>query len=53
MVKRKRNKHNLYKSQVDEIFRICDEITVLRDGEYIGTDLTSNMTRKIIQNDGW
>jgi inositol transport system ATP-binding protein len=32
--------------RVDEIFRICDEITVLRDGEYIGTDLTSNMTRE-------
>ena len=32
--------------RVDEIFRICDEITALRDGEYIGTDLTSNMTRE-------
>lgn len=30
--------------KMDEIFRICDRITVLRDGEWIGSDLAANMT---------
>lgn len=31
--------------KVDEIFAVSDEITVFRDGEYVGTELTENMTR--------
>jgi len=30
--------------KMDEIFKICDEVTVYRDGEYIGTDDVENMT---------
>lgn len=29
--------------KMDEIFEICDEVTVYRDGEYIATDLIENM----------
>ena len=29
--------------KMDEIFEICDEVTVFRDGEMVGTDLVSNM----------
>lgn len=30
--------------KLDEIFEICDKITVLRDGTYVGTEKTSDMT---------
>ncbi len=30
--------------KMDEIFQICDTITVLRDGKFIGTDAAANMT---------
>ncbi len=30
--------------KMDEIFKICDEITVFRDGEYVGSDLKENLT---------
>jgi inositol transport system ATP-binding protein len=29
---------------MDEIFKITDEVTVFRDGQYIGTDPTSQLT---------
>ena len=29
--------------KMDEIFTISDEVTVLRDGEYVGTELTKNL----------
>ncbi|WP_425462675.1 sugar ABC transporter ATP-binding protein [Melghirimyces algeriensis] len=29
--------------KMDEVFRICDEITVLRDGQYIGTKRTDEL----------
>lgn len=29
--------------KMDEIFRICDEITVLRDGEFVGSDHADNL----------
>ena len=29
--------------KMDEIFAISDELTVLRDGEYVGTELTKNL----------
>ncbi|MHC1770149.1 MAG: sugar ABC transporter ATP-binding protein [Flexilinea sp.] len=32
--------------KMDEIFKITDEITVLRDGKFIGTDLTTNFDRE-------
>ncbi len=36
--------------KMDEIFAISDEVTVLRDGEYIGTDTVENLTmEKIVQ----
>lgn len=36
--------------KMDEIFKISDEITVMRDGKYIGTEFASNMTNhKLIQ----
>ncbi|MDO4549421.1 MAG: sugar ABC transporter ATP-binding protein, partial [Clostridia bacterium] len=36
--------------KLEEVLEICDKVTVLRDGQYIGTDITSNLTRqKIIQ----
>lgn len=31
--------------KLDEIFSICDEVTVLRDGEYIGSDLIENFNK--------
>jgi len=34
--------------KMDEIYKITDEITVLRDGEYIGTKPTSEMTRDML-----
>ncbi len=30
--------------KMDEIFKICDTITVLRDGKFIGTDAAAHMT---------
>ncbi|MCQ2510195.1 MAG: sugar ABC transporter ATP-binding protein, partial [Lachnospiraceae bacterium] len=36
--------------KMDEIFQISDDITVFRDGEYVGTDLAANLTvDKLIQ----
>ena len=36
--------------KMDEIFRISDDISVYRDGEYIGTDSVDNLTQeKVIQ----
>lgn len=32
--------------KMDEIFQICDHITVLRDGEYIGDDQASNLSQE-------
>lgn len=32
--------------KMDEIFQICDTITVLRDGKFIGTDAAANMTEE-------
>lgn len=29
--------------RMEEIFTICDRITVMRDGQYIGTDMTANV----------
>lgn len=34
--------------KMDEIFEICDEITVMRDGEYIGSDYADNMTQDML-----
>ncbi|MGP4069088.1 sugar ABC transporter ATP-binding protein [Halobacillus sp. B29] len=34
--------------RMEEIFRICDRITVLRDGEYIGTEEASNTSFEAI-----
>lgn len=31
--------------KMDEVFQITDEITVLRDGQYVGTDLAVNSSR--------
>lgn len=36
--------------KMDEIFRISDEVTVLRDGNYIGTDKIENLTMEKIVN---
>jgi inositol transport system ATP-binding protein len=30
--------------KMDEIFKITDEVTVFRDGQYMGTDATANLT---------
>ena len=30
--------------KMEEIFKICDEVTVFRDGQMVGTDLVCNMT---------
>lgn len=36
--------------KMDEVFKIADEITVMRDGKYVGTEAASNMTKdKLIQ----
>jgi inositol transport system ATP-binding protein len=32
--------------RMDELFEIADEVTVLRDGRYIGTDRPNNLTRE-------
>jgi len=32
--------------RMEELTEIADEVTVLRDGRYIGTDLTGNLTRE-------
>ncbi len=32
--------------KMDEIFQICDAITVLRDGQFIGTDAAANLDRE-------
>lgn len=34
--------------KMDEIFQICDQITVLRDGEYVGSDLAQNLNRELL-----
>jgi inositol transport system ATP-binding protein len=31
---------------MDEVFDICDEVTVLRDGAYVGTEPISNLTKE-------
>lgn len=36
--------------KMDEIFRISDDVTVLRDGQYIGTDTIENLTMDRIIN---
>lgn len=36
--------------KMEEIFEISDEVTVLRDGQYIGTELTTNLTMDKIIN---
>ncbi len=36
--------------KLDEIFAICDEVTILRDGEYIGTDTIENFTKDRLIN---
>lgn len=42
---KKQQKSIIYIShKINEIFEICDEITVLRDGKFITTDLISNFT---------
>lgn len=36
--------------KLDEVFEICDEITVLRDGKYIGTETTNSLSKdKLIE----
>ena len=36
--------------KMDEIFKICDEVTVFRDGQMVGTDMVANMdVAKLIQ----
>jgi len=32
----------IHNHKIDEVFRISDEVTVLRDGRYISTDLTGD-----------
>ncbi len=36
--------------KMDEIFQVSDEITVLRDGQYIGTESVENLTMERIVN---
>ncbi|MBT2729571.1 sugar ABC transporter ATP-binding protein [Bacillus sp. ISL-75] len=36
--------------RMDEIFRICDKVTILRDGEYIDTVKTTDITENQIVN---
>jgi len=31
--------------KMDEIFQVCDEITVLRDGQFVGTETIGNLTK--------
>ena len=50
-VLRKQGVSTIYIShKMEEIFKICDEVTVLRDGEYIGTELIKNITMEKIVN---
>jgi len=36
--------------KMDEVFKITDEVTVLRDGRYVGTELANNLNRnKLIE----
>ena len=32
--------------KMDEVFDICDQVTVLRDGAYVGTESISNLTKQ-------
>jgi inositol transport system ATP-binding protein len=34
--------------KMDEVFRITDEVTVFRDGQYIGTDATATLTHGML-----
>ena len=36
--------------KLNEVFEICDEITVLRDGKQVGTYLPENMTPQLLAN---
>lgn len=36
--------------RIDEVFEICDKVTVLRDGEYVGTKDISDIDRKTLVN---
>lgn len=36
--------------KLDEIFEVCDEVSVLRDGEYIGSDSMANMNKDRLIN---
>ena len=32
--------------RLDEVFQICDRVTVMRDGEYVGTELVKDITKE-------
>jgi inositol transport system ATP-binding protein len=34
--------------KMDEVFKITDEVTVFRDGHYMGTDATANLTHSML-----
>jgi inositol transport system ATP-binding protein len=34
--------------KMDEVFKITDEVTVFRDGQYIGTEATANLTGAVL-----
>ncbi|MBV8587503.1 MAG: sugar ABC transporter ATP-binding protein [Verrucomicrobia bacterium] len=34
--------------KMDEVFKITDEVTVFRDGQYIGTEATANLTHGVL-----
>jgi len=34
--------------RLDEVFEICDRVTVLRDGKAVYEDLTTNATKEIL-----
>ncbi|NQT60848.1 MAG: sugar ABC transporter ATP-binding protein [Bacteroidetes bacterium] len=45
-LKNERNLAIIYIShKLDEVFQICDEVTVLRDGQFIGTDTIENFDK--------
>jgi len=45
-LKNEKNMAIIYIShKLDEIFHICDEVTVLRDGEFVGSDLIENFNK--------
>lgn len=45
-LKTERNLAIIYIShKLDEIFRICDEVTILRDGQFIGSDTIENFNK--------